>query len=122
MGLVIPFITGGIIYGLVELIYRRRTHWTMIITGGFCFSFLYLLGTKSDLGLFARCVLGALFITAAEYTVGCIVNLRFRLNVWDYSGNKYNISGQICPMFMLYWFLLCFPAMGLVRLIEFYVG
>ena len=32
---------GGAGYGAIELLWRGFTHWTMVLTGGFCFSILY---------------------------------------------------------------------------------
>ena len=28
------FAFGGIAYGLIEILWRRRTHWSMVLTGG----------------------------------------------------------------------------------------
>ena len=118
MKFLVSFVAGGALYGLIELAYRRRTHWTMILTGGVCFSFLYLIGTKTDFNLMVQCLVGALFITAVEFNVGCAVNLRLHWGVWDYSDRRYHVLGQICPRFMIYWFLLCIPGIGLVNIIR----
>ena len=57
-----------------------------------------------------RCLIGSVIITAVEFAVGVIVNILLGLDVWDYSALPLNILGQVCPQFMLVWFLLCFPA------------
>ena len=31
---------GGLLYILIELIWRGRSHWTMFLLGGICFVFL----------------------------------------------------------------------------------
>ena len=31
------FIVGGILYSLIELLFRGHTHWLMFFVGGFCF-------------------------------------------------------------------------------------
>ena len=31
------FTVGGILYSLIELLFRGHTHWLMICVGGFCF-------------------------------------------------------------------------------------
>lgn len=49
---------------------------------------------------------GTVVITALEFTVGYIVNIIYRLNVWDYSSQPYNYMGQICLLFSVFWFLL----------------
>ena len=51
------FVLGGAAYGMIEILFRGYTHWTMVLTGGACILTLYiLLGWLSALPL----VLGAL--------------------------------------------------------------
>ncbi|MDD6275783.1 MAG: hypothetical protein PUB20_03030 [Clostridia bacterium] len=102
---------GGIVYSLIEVLFRGFTHWTMTLTGGITFVALYLTNLKMKTkSLFLRCLAGSGIITAIEFVVGCIVNLKFHLNVWDYSDQKCNVLGQICPLFSFLWFLLSGPA------------
>jgi len=116
---IIIFGFGGIIYGLVEVVTRGYTHWSMVLTGGIVFSILYYLNEKySGKSLILRCLLGALVITTAEFVVGCIVNIDFNLGVWDYSEEKFNLMGQICPLFSFGWFLICIPAAGISYLLR----
>ena len=35
------FLVGGVGYSLLEIGWRKRTHWTMAAAGGLCFSLLY---------------------------------------------------------------------------------
>lgn len=42
----------------------------------------------------AKCISGSAIITALEYCCGCVVNLKFRLNVWDYSNCRLNLKGR----------------------------
>ena len=110
---VIVFGFGGILYGLTEVLTRGFTHWTMVLTGGIVFSVLYQLNLQMEnKNIFLRCLLGCLIITVMEFTVGCIVNIDLGLGVWDYSGKRFNLMGQICPLFSLGWFLICLPAAG----------
>ena len=37
------FNVGGLLYILIELIWRGRSHWTMFLLGGICFVFLGLI-------------------------------------------------------------------------------
>ena len=101
---------GGIVYGIIEIIWRRHTHWTMVITGGICFVLLYRIYRKlRKISLLAKCVIGASIITAVEFVVGCIVNLWLKMNVWDYSKVYLNVFGQICPIYSVLWGFLCVP-------------
>ncbi len=102
---------GGIVYGLVEVLFRGYTHWTMAITGGVAFLLIYIINMKmKSESLILRCLVGAAIITAIEFAVGCIVNRGLHMDVWDYSEEQFNVLGQICPLFSFMWFLICIPA------------
>lgn len=114
---------GAILYSLIEVMFRGFTHWTMTITGGFAFLSLYVVNFKmKSKKLISKCFIGSLIITILEFIVGCIVNRKFNLGVWDYSHQKMNILGQICPLFSAVWFLLCIPGIMLCCLMKKHVG
>lgn len=103
---------GAIVYGLVEVLARGYTHWTMVITGGFALLMLYAINRRlSGSNLLLRCAVGCIAITAVEFAVGAVVNLALGWNVWDYSDEAFNLLGQICLKTSFYWFLLCVPVM-----------
>lgn len=107
----IVFSFGAVIYSIIEILFRGFTHWTMTLTGGFTLVTLYLANIKMKTkSLIVRCLAGSLIITAIEFIVGCVVNRALNMHVWDYSQEKYNVLGQICPLFSIFWFLLCIPA------------
>ena len=102
------FLIGGVIYSMIEILWRGYTHWSMILTGGACFSVLYFLHVYARrLAFWVRCVLGALAITGAELLTGAVVNLWLGWDVWDYSDMPMNLWGQICPLFSVLWLGLC---------------
>ncbi len=108
---IVVFASGGIIYSLIEVIFRGFTHWTMTLTGGAALLIIYIMNIKIKArSLILRCFAGCAIITALEFAVGCIVNRGLNMQVWDYSDEKYNVLGQICPLFSILWFLLCVPA------------
>ncbi len=103
----IIFCIGSIMYCLIEIIFRRHTHWTMFLTGGAVFSMLYFINLSLRTRSFVlRGLIGCLVITTAELVVGVFANLIFKMNVWDYSSMPGNILGQVCPRFSFCWFLL----------------
>jgi len=107
------------LYSAIEIIWRGHTHWTMALTGGICFTALYLINKKMKKRKWhIRCILGCSIITTIEFVVGCIVNLLLQMNVWDYSNRALNLFGQICPLFSLFWFLLCIPGFYACSCIE----
>lgn len=112
-------IVGGTGYAFLEILWRGYTHWSMIMAGMLAGIFLYwcrIMLTGSPLWL--RCLLGALGITAVEFVIGCVVNLWWGLDVWDYSALPGNVLGQICPLFTGLWCLLCIPAYGLCGIVR----
>lgn len=112
------FALGAVIYGLVEVVVRGYTHWTMAIAGGIVMVIFNLISRKTNLTLFVRCLVGAGVITAVEFVFGMVVNVVLGWNVWDYSDKPFNVMGQICPFFSLGWFFISIPAFWLCRIIE----
>ncbi|MBQ8015864.1 MAG: hypothetical protein IJ264_06755 [Clostridia bacterium] len=112
------FALGAVIYGLVEVVVRGYTHWTMAIAGGTVLVIFNFINQKTHLGIFARCLIGAAVITAVEFTIGMIVNVGLGWSVWDYSDKPFNVFGQICPFFSVGWFFISIPAFWLCKGIE----
>ncbi len=102
------FVTGGLLYNMVELFYRGWTHWTMFFLGGLCFLCLGAINEVIpwDMPLWQQVLIGACIITGLEFVIGCIVNLWLRWGIWDYSGTPGNILGQICPQYFGLWLLV----------------
>ena len=116
---ILVFVLGGSAYGLMEVLFSGHTHWTMVITGGACILTLYLLsGWLMSIPLILAAASGALIVTAYEFCVGMIVNVRLGWQVWDYSTLPGNIMGQICPVFTAAWFLLCLAFLGIVKVLT----
>ena len=117
MELLPVFVFGSILYGLIEILWRGWTHWTMLFCGGLCFTLMYLV-SGSELSLPKKWILSACIITTVEFVAGCIVNLRLHWQVWDYSALPFNLLGQICPQFILMWFALSIPGTALCTLLH----
>lgn len=99
------FVTGGLLYNLLEVFYRGWTHWTMFILGGVCFICLGLINEiiPWEMPLWQQVLIGACIITSMEFITGCIVNLWMGWGIWDYSQEPGNILGQICPQYFVLW-------------------
>ena len=96
---------GGLLYIILELVWRGHSHWTMFILGGLCFA---LIGGINELipwcmPLWKQALIGAVIITLLEFLTGCIVNLWLGWAVWDYSAMPLNLLGQICVPYILLW-------------------
>lgn len=117
------FSLGAVAYSVIELLWRKHTHWSMGITGGLCFSILYnLYHHCRSLPLVGKCLLGSGVITTIEFIVGMIVNVWQKWNVWDYSDMKFNLLGQVCALYSSLWFLLCIPIVLLSAALKQWVG
>lgn len=103
----ILLIIGGSAYYGIEVLARGFSHWTMFLVGGICF---ILIGAINEITpkmpLIWQMFLSSIIITVIEFISGCILNLWFGWNIWDYSDEFGNILGQICVKHSIYWFLL----------------
>lgn len=117
-GYVIAFLYGFFLYALIEITFRGYTHWTMALTGGVVLAVLYDMECRLTAHCIVRALLGALFITAMEFTVGVFDNLVMGWMVWDYSEVPWNLMGQICLPFSALWFVICLPAGRFCRVIA----
>ena len=103
----IIFLIFGLIYIIIELLYRGHTHYSMFIVGGICGVLIGLINDNTpDMPLLPQCVLGTVIITVIELLTGLFLNVYLGLNVWDYSNQPFNFMGQICPQFCIIWCIL----------------
>lgn len=100
------FFLGGLLYGGLETLWRGHTHWTMLITGGICAVFIYIISNFSREPLWKKWIMSTCTITTVEFLTGSYVNLRLGWNVWHYNDMPLNLMGQICLPYTLLWFLL----------------
>ena len=95
------FSIGGIVYVLIELLWRGYTHVSMFLLGGLCFWLIGMLNEKRSrkIPLISQMVFGATIITTLEFVFGYALNIRMGLNVWNYADMPLNIMGQVaCRM------------------------
>lgn len=117
----IIFIIGGAAYAAIEITFRGYTHWSMVIAGGICFVFLYMIALHTTIKLWQKAILGGLVITAVEFIFGIVFNKWLDCNIWDYSHHRFNLYGQICLSFSVIWAALSIPAIGLCTVIDKYI-
>ena len=116
---VILFIFGGCLYVCIELLWRRRSHWSMFLIGGACFHMIgQVFSRLKKKCLLLRCLLSSVLVTGVEFLSGCILNLKLGLRVWDYTDRRMNAKGQICMLYSIYWFLLSIPAGFLYKVCQ----
>lgn len=114
----IMFGLGAFAYGLLEVIWRGYSHWSMMIAGGLCFIVFSVISQRlRDVHLLYKCILGSLTVTSVELIFGSIFNLTLHMEVWDYSNIPLNLYGQVCLLFSVLWGFLsivAIPAAGAV--------
>ena len=109
----IAFLIGFFLYTMLEIMGRGYTHWTMGIAAGAAMAVLYAMEHRLQASRITKALLGAGFVTAAEFTVGVYDNLIMGWDVWDYSDMHFQILGQVSLLFSLLWAVLCYFAIGL---------
>lgn len=104
----ILFSIGGVVYLLVELLWRGYTHFSMFFLGGLCFWLVGFMNEKKlkKIPFVTQMLLGAVIITSLELAFGYILNIKLGLNVWNYADMPFNIMGQICLPYTALWFIL----------------
>lgn len=120
---IILAIIGGLIYILIELIWRGHTHISMFILGGVCFVAIGLINElfSWELGLVWQSVIGAVIVTVLEFITGLVVNIWLGLGVWDYSNMPFNLLGQICLPFAFAWVALSAIAIVLDDYLRYWI-
>lgn len=102
------FILGGFTYFYMEIAFRGYSHYSMILCAGLAFILCGSLRKlfKNKISFVSQMILSCLIITILEFITGYIVNIRFQMNVWDYSNLPYNFMGQVCLFYSLLWLCL----------------
>ena len=112
------FLAGGYLYGLVEILYRGRTHPSMFLLGGVC---LVCIGgvrrAWPGAPLAKKMLVSGAHITVAELICGIVVNVILDMGVWNYSDVPFNLLGQICLPCSAAWCRVALPAMGVDKLV-----
>jgi len=99
---------GGLMYCLLEVLWKGSTHWSMFVLAALLSLPLDQINEhlRWDSPLWFQAFAGGAVITLAELTAGLILNCYFGLGVWDYSKLPGNILGQISPQYSTLWVIL----------------
>lgn len=109
---IILFLIGGVAYYLIEILWRGYSHLSMFILGGICFLCIGLINESFtfEMPLWRQQLISTALVTTLEFNFGLVLNIIFKLNIWDYSHLPFNILGQICLPFTIAWFFLSLVA------------
>ncbi len=114
LGLVYLFILGSLVGWFIELIFRNTIHKSeKLINPGFLNGpYLPLYGTGTiilyaisdlNINIFLRAVLIIILMTLIELVTGLFFEKYYNVRLWDYSKEKWNYKGLICPLFSFFW-------------------
>lgn len=113
------FSIGAFGYGLIEVLWRGYTHWSMLGAGGICFmGFGAIADRMKQTGLFIKSLVGSGMITMVEFCFGVVFNLILKKNVWDYSKLPLNVGGQVCALYSFFWMVLSLIFIPLASLVS----
>ncbi|MGN0437263.1 MAG: hypothetical protein ACI4F4_01985 [Lachnospiraceae bacterium] len=117
------FIAGGFTYFYIEIAFRGYSHYSMIICAGLAFIICGNLKKifKRNISFVTQMLLSCVVITTLEFITGYIVNIKLKMNVWDYSGLPYNFMGQICLFYSLLWLCLSIICILMYDFICYYI-
>lgn len=107
---IILFIIFGVSYYVLEIIYDGTSHWGMIIVGGLSGVIGGLINEYiPKMKIWKQTILITVIILLLEYISGYILNIRLKLDVWDYSHYPFHLHGQICLSFAFIWYFIFSP-------------
>lgn len=116
------FVVGGVLFNIVEILWRGYSYPSMTVVGGLAFIIVGLLNEifPWNMSLISQMFISAVVITVLELVAGLILNQYLHLNIWDYSNQSYNFAGQICLLYSNLWFILSLAGIFLDDLVRWY--
>lgn len=104
------FIISGLIYTMLELMWRGRTHWTMFLCAGLCGLVMANVNNhllEFDTDFLKQVVVSALCCTGFEFLFGIMFNGDF--SIWDYRGlwgTIHILGDQVNILFFGVWIII----------------
>lgn len=107
------FSIGAFGYGLIEVLWRGYTHWSMLTAGGLSLLGLCRIERGMKTNLLKKAFAGCALITGIELIFGIIFNIILKKRVWSYKEIPLNLGGQICARYSFFWLILSIILMPL---------
>ena len=113
---IILFVLCGAIYYGIELAYRNYSHVSMFILAGFLGVLCIdtpnnILGYDLDYSI--QVLISTILCTIGEGITGLIVNIKMRLNVWDYNTLPFTFFYGQCNLFFVFAWALIIGCFGI---------
>ena len=106
------FIISGLIYTMLELIWRGHTHWTMFLCAGLCGLVMANINNnllEFDTDFLKQVIISALCCIGFEFLFGIMFNRDF--SIWDYRGlwgTIHILGDQVNILFFGIWIIISF--------------
>ena len=115
------FAIGGLLYIIIELLWRGRTHWTMFVVGGLCFVWIGRINEifTFEMSLMYQMFISSWLVTFIELIEGIVINGNYA--IWDYRDMPLNLLGQVCLPYTVLWFFLSCPAIILDDYLRYWI-
>lgn len=115
------FAIGGLLYIIIELLWRGRTHWTMFVVGGLCFVWIGRINEifTFEMSLMYQMFISSWLVTFIELIAGIVINGNYA--IWDYRDMPLNLLGQVCLPYTVLWFFLSCPAIILDDYLRYWI-
>lgn len=113
------YIFSGIIYYLIEVLYRGYSFLSMFFLAGVCGIFLFLLNNifTYEMDFLLQTIISSIVCTFLEYCTGMLINQNF--NIWDYRGLFGTFgNGQVNIFFSCAWGIISLFAIPLFDYID----
>lgn len=116
------FVTSGLIYIVLELLWRGRTHWTMFLCAGLCGLVMANINNnwlEFDTDFRIQVFVSALMCSTSEFFFGIMFNGDF--SIWDYRGmwgTIHALGDQVNIIFFGIWIIISVFGLPLLDWIQ----
>lgn len=110
----------GATYTTIEVLYRGRSHWSMLILSAMCCIIIGILNERLpwNISFILQMFIGGAILTLGEICVGYFVNTLWNWNIWNYSALPFTYcNGNINLFFSMIWCALS----GVVIVVDDYL-
>lgn len=120
------FVTSGLIYIMLELLWRGRSHWTMFLCAGLCGLVMANINNnllEFDTDFLEQVFVSALCCTTFEFLFGIMFNGDF--SIWDYRGlwgTIHVLGDQVNILFFGIWIIISVFGLPLLDWIQWKLG
>ena len=124
--LITIFCTSGLIYIVLELLWRGRTHWTMFVCAGICGLVMAAVNDnwlEFETDFRIQVVASALMCSTMEFIFGIIFNGDF--TIWDYRGlwgTIHVLGDQVNVLFFGIWIIISFFSLPFLDWLQWKLG